>query len=139
MGLVSNILLGLLAFLAASAVLFLIVLYIRGAFRWRALLHIDHAIAPQDDRFADAIESLTKSLASEGQLIDFWDNAPTIQQARIDAINEAQSSIQFETFIMTPGKRAQDFAAAIARKASEGVAVQVLADSLGTRKMPSKY
>ncbi len=139
MALVSNLLIWTLAFIAAIAALFLIALYIRGAFRWRALLHIENAIAPQDDRFTLVLESLTKSLASEGQIVGFWDHAQAIQQARVEAIKSARSSIQFETFMMTPGQRSQDFAAAIAQKAAEGVTVQVLADAFGTRKIPDKY
>ncbi|MEL7330329.1 MAG: cardiolipin synthase B, partial [Cyanobacteria bacterium J06559_1] len=139
MSLIGNILLWVLISVAALAVLSLSILYIRGAFRWRAVLHIEHAIAPHDDRFIPAIKSLSKSLASEGQVVGFWDSAKAIQQARIEAIADARHSIQFETFMMTPGKRAQAFAAVIARKAAEGVVVQLLADSFGTRAMPSKY
>lgn len=118
---------------------FLLSLYIRGAFRWRPLLHIERAIAPTDPHFALTLKSLAGSMETTGRVVDFWGKAPEIQQARIAAIESAQFSIQFETFIMTPGKRAQDFAAALARKASEGVNVQVMVDSWGTRKLSEKY
>ena len=121
------------------AVGFLLSLYIRGAFRWRPLLEIENAIAPTDPRFVLTLKSLAESLATTGSVVDFWDKAPDIQRARIAAIESAQHSIQFETFIMTPGKRAQDFAAALARKAAEGVNVQVMVDSWGTRSLPEKY
>ncbi|MEL7332574.1 MAG: phosphatidylserine/phosphatidylglycerophosphate/cardiolipin synthase family protein [Cyanobacteria bacterium J06560_2] len=139
MRLIGDILLWALAATIALAVSFIIVLYIRGAFRWRDLLHVERAIAPQDNRFALAIKSLTKSIETQGQVVGFWDTAQTIQQARIEAINRAQQSIQFETFMMTPGKRSQDFASAIARKATEGINVQILVDSFGARAIPSKY
>ncbi|MGD1898801.1 MAG: phosphatidylserine/phosphatidylglycerophosphate/cardiolipin synthase family protein [Phormidesmis sp.] len=139
MRLVSNVMLWVFALLLGLIALFITILYIRGAFRWRALLHVDNAIAPQDDRFPQVIEGLSKSLSTQGQIVDFWDSAQDIQQARIDAINSAKTSIQFETFIMTPGQRAQAFAAAMARQAAEGGSVQILVDSFGTRQMPSKY
>ena len=129
---------GLITFAILSA-LFVISLYIRGAFRWRALMHVKRAIAPSEPHFSLAIESLTKSLQANGNVIDFWATAKEIQQARLSAIESATESIQFETYIMTPGQRAQDFAAAVSRKAVEGVYVQLLVDSVGTWKMPRKY
>ncbi|MGB3769295.1 MAG: phosphatidylserine/phosphatidylglycerophosphate/cardiolipin synthase family protein [Phormidesmis sp.] len=121
------------------AAVFLLSLYIRGAFRWRPLLRVEQAIAPTDPRFALTLKSLAGSMSTTGRVIEFWGRAPDIQNARIAAIESAQHSIQFETFIMTPGKRAQDFAAALARKASEGVNVQVMVDSWGTRSLSKKY
>lgn len=121
------------------AIIFLLSLYIRGAFRHRPLLCIEQAIAPTDPYFAQALKSLVQSIETTGSIVNFWDNASDIQQARIAAIERAQHSIQFETFIMTPGERAQDFAAALAQKAAEGVDVQVMVDSWGTRKLSSKY
>lgn len=123
----------------AFVIIFILSLYIRGAFRWRPLLRVERAIAPDDPRFPLTLKSLSNSLETTGQVTNFWDRASDIQQARIDAIKSAQHSIQFETFIMTPGKRAQDFAAAVAQKAAEGVSVQVMVDSWGTRSLSQKY
>lgn len=125
--------------LLALVVVFFISLYLRGAFRRRSLLNIEHAIEPTDPHFVQALKSLAQSQSTTGRVVDFWDQASEIQQARITAIQSAQHSIHFETFIMTPGKRAQDFAAAIAQKAAEGVSVQVMVDSWGTRSLPKKY
>ena len=139
MGLISTILLWLLAIALAITLLVLISLYIRGAFRWRPLVFIENAIAPTDDRFSLPITSLSKSIPTTGQIVGFWDTVQSIQQARLDAINSARYSIQFETFMMMPGRRAQDFAAAVSRKAAEGVDVQVMVDSMGARSVPDKY
>ena len=62
-----------------------------------------------------------------------------IQQARIDAIKKAKHTIDFETFFMTPGKRADDFAAALAEKASEGVEVKLVVDDYGTKDLDDRY
>ncbi|MEL7350596.1 MAG: phosphatidylserine/phosphatidylglycerophosphate/cardiolipin synthase family protein [Cyanobacteria bacterium J06560_5] len=139
MGLVVNVLVWSLGGVATLAAIFLLSLYIRGAFRWRSLMHIEGAIAPDDSRFALMVKSLSASLLSEGKIVGFWDTADSIQQARLAAIASAQRSIQFETFMMTPGLRAQDFAAALAQKAAEGVRVQILADGFGARSLPDKY
>ncbi|MEL6554455.1 MAG: phosphatidylserine/phosphatidylglycerophosphate/cardiolipin synthase family protein [Cyanobacteria bacterium J06621_11] len=139
MELISSILFWLITAVLTAIVLFVIVLYIRGAFRWRAIVHIENAIAPQSQDFLPALKSLSKSIETQGEIIDFWGTSAEIQQARIEAIENAQTSIQFETFIMTPGDRTQNLAAALSRKAHEGVNVQILIDSLGCRSMSSKY
>lgn len=129
-------LLGALVSIIAAA---FIILYIRGAFRWRSLFHIKQALSPSDPRFATVLKSLSGSLETQGTVSDFWDTADEIQQARLAAIARAERSIQFETFMMTPGKRADDFADALARKVTEGVRVQLLVDSWGTRTLKKKY
>ncbi|MBE9062507.1 phosphatidylserine/phosphatidylglycerophosphate/cardiolipin synthase family protein [cf. Phormidesmis sp. LEGE 11477] len=139
MSLVVDILLWVLIAAVTLVAALLIGLYIRGAFRWRPLFHIKQAIAPKHPHFPLILKSLTESLATHGQVIGFWDTAAEIQQARIEAINRARHSIQFETFMMTPGKRADNFADAIARKATEGVSIQLLVDTFGTRSLPRKY
>ncbi len=139
MGLIITIFQWLLIGLVVLVAIVLLSLYIRGAFRWRPPFHIDHAIAPKDPRFLLTARSLTKSLSSTGKMIGFWNTADDIQTARIAAINSAQQSIQFETFIMTPGRRVQDFAEALAHRAAEGIEVQLLVDSWGTRKLPMSY
>ncbi|EDX87032.1 Phospholipase D active site motif domain protein [Synechococcus sp. PCC 7335] len=139
MGLVINILLWLLLIAIAAVATLLVGLYIRGAFRWRPLFYVRQAIAPQHPQFPLILKSLTESLATHGQVVDFWDTAAEIQQARIEAIRRARHSIQFETFMMTPGKRTNDFAEEIARKAIEGVSVQLLVDTFGTRSLPRRY
>lgn len=139
MSLAVDVFIWLLAGILALAAILLLSLYIRGAFRWRPLVHIKNAIAPADPHFAIALKSVTESLATDGEIAEVWGDPPQIQQARIAAIERAKHSILFETFMMTPGKRAQDFANAIAQKASEGVKVQLLIDTFGAKKMPDKY
>ncbi len=129
-------------FLGAVLILIAVILvslYIRGAFRWRPLFHINRAIAPQDPRFSITLKSLTSSLEATGNVVDFWNTVDDIQQARLEAIARAQQRIQFETFMMTPGKRADAFADAIARKAVEGVSVQLLVDTYGARALEDSY
>ena len=139
MGIAVDALIWVLVAFAGLVALFVLSLYIRGAFRWRSLMHIKGALAPDKAGFPLMMTTLSDSLSTSGRVVDFWHTVKDIQQARIDAMLSAQRSIYFETFMMTPGQRAQDFAAAAARKANEGVTVQVLVDTLGARTIPDKY
>ncbi len=133
------LLVGFIAFIT----IILLGLYIRGAFRWRPLFKVERSLAPQDPRFLTVIKSLTGSHETTGHFVGFWHSADgsadDIQQARLNAIKSAQRSIQFETFMMTPGRRANDFADAIAQKAIEGVSIQMLVDQWGTRSLCDDY
>lgn len=126
-------------FVLCIIVLFLLSLYVRGAFRWRSLFYIKDAIDPAEPQFADMLTSMTESLKATGRVTDVWHSVDDIQAARLSAINSAQRSILFETFMMTPGKRSEAFADAIAKRAIEGVTVQLLVDDYGTRTLDSRY
>ena len=83
--------------------------YLRGAFRDRITYKVKHAPTPEDSRFPFTLASITNSFVTDGVITDFWNEADAIQQARLDAIKQAKYTIDFETFFMTPGKRADDF------------------------------
>lgn len=67
--------------------------------------------------------------------VDTLVNGDEIFPAMIDAIDRAQYSICFETFIYWSGEIGDRFAAALAGAAKRGVSVHVLLDWLGTRRM----
>lgn len=113
--------------------------YLRGAFRDRITYKVKHAPYPEDPQFPYTLASITNSFITNGVVTDFWNEAPAIQQARIDAIGKAKRTIDFETFFMTPGKRADDFAAALAERASEGVEIRLIVDDYGTKDMSDGY
>ncbi|MBE9046030.1 cardiolipin synthase B [Pleurocapsales cyanobacterium LEGE 10410] len=113
--------------------------YLRGAFRDRITYRIKHAPQPNEPQFPFTLASITNSFITKGVITDFWNEAPAIQQARLDAISKAQSSIDFETFFMTPGKRADDFAAALAERASAGVEIRLVVDHYGTKDISDLY
>ncbi|GAB4237091.1 MAG: phosphatidylserine/phosphatidylglycerophosphate/c ardiolipin synthase family protein [Elainellaceae cyanobacterium] len=120
-------------------VLILVSLYIRGAFRRRVRYRVKNTPSPNEARFPDILTSISNSLSTSGYTTGFWSTPAQIQQARLDAIQKAQRSIHFETFFMTPGKRANDFAAAVAERAAAGVEVLLLVDSYGSHTLSSKY
>lgn len=121
------------------ALIILISLYIRGTFRDRVEYKVKNPPTPGDPRFAIAQASVSNSLITSALITDVWHDSPTIHQVRLDAIKKAQHSIHFETFFVTPGHRANDFAAAIAERAAAGLDVKLLVDAYGSKKMSKKY
>ncbi|MBF2008312.1 MAG: phosphatidylserine/phosphatidylglycerophosphate/cardiolipin synthase family protein [Chlorogloeopsis fritschii C42_A2020_084] len=129
--------LGAIALIAGF--LFIVVFYFRGAFRDYIDYRAINVPSPDEHRFAVALGSLSNSLGTTGDVIGFWFEANEIQSARLEAIQSAKRCIHFETFFMTPGRRANDFAAAVAERAAAGVEVQLVVDHYGTKKLPAKY
>ncbi|MBE9167158.1 phosphatidylserine/phosphatidylglycerophosphate/cardiolipin synthase family protein [Pleurocapsales cyanobacterium LEGE 06147] len=113
--------------------------YLKGAWRDRIEYRVQHAPSPDESRFPHTLASITNSMITTGVVTGFWDEPPLIQQARLEAISKARHSIDFETFFMTPGRRANDFAAAIAERATAGVKIRLLIDSYGTKKIAKQY
>lgn len=113
--------------------------YLRGAFRDRLTYKVKHAPRPDEPQFPFTLASITNSFVTDGVITDFWNEPDKIQQARIDAISKAQHTIDFETFFMTPGKRADNFAVALAERASAGVEIRLVIDHYGTKNISDKY
>lgn len=124
--------------LTAIIIIFAI-LYFRGTFRDRVEYKVKNVPSPQDARFPLALASLSNSVITSGHSTNFWLESEQINAARLAAIRSAKHTIHFETFFMTPGRRANDFAAAIAEKAQSGVNVQVIVDKYGVKTLPQRY
>ena len=128
----------IIALLLLSLVIF-VGFYLRGAFREAILYKAKNAPRPDDPEYPFTLASITNSFITNGTVTDFWNEAGLIQQARLNAISKAQRTINFETFFMTPGKRADDFAAALAERASAGVEIRLVVDDYGTKDISDKY
>ncbi|EAW33546.1 phosphatidylserine/phosphatidylglycerophosphate/cardiolipin synthase family protein [Lyngbya sp. PCC 8106] len=120
-------------------IVILIVLYIQGVFRRRIHYKIFNFPSTDAPNFALTIASLSDSFINNAEVIKFWVKADEIQPARLNAIRNAQHRILFETYIMTPGERANAFATALIEKANAGVTVQVIVDSYGAKSVPERY
>jgi len=72
---------------------------------------------------------------TEGNWIDVLKNGCQIFPAMLDAIAEADRSIEFLTFIYWKGDIAIRFAEALAGRAKAGVTVRVLLDAFGAASM----
>jgi len=136
---IASILLWLFIALLILSLILTIGFYFRGAFRDRIKYKVKNPLKPDDPEFPLALASTTNSFISNGVVTNFWNQASDIQQARLDAIGQAQYTINFETFFMTPGKRADDFALALAERASAGVEVRLIVDHYGTKDISKQY
>ncbi|RUT05674.1 cardiolipin synthase B [Dulcicalothrix desertica PCC 7102] len=114
-------------------------LYLRGFFRQEPEYKITNIPNLQDNRFPLLVVSLSNALATSGRFTNFWIGADAIYKARLDAIRNARNSIRFETYYMTPGRRANKFAAALIERAKAGIKVQLLIDDFGTDSISDDY
>ncbi len=128
-GAILLVLLGLLVFL---------ILYLRGTFRNKIKYRMKEFPGLEDPNFA-FIAGLSTSLPTQARIADFWAEPEAIYAARLEAIRGAQETIHFETFFMTPGRRANEFAAALAAQAQAGVKIRFIADHFGILTLPKKY
>ncbi|MFW6312944.1 MAG: phospholipase D-like domain-containing protein [Spirochaetota bacterium] len=112
--------------------------YFCGSFRRIGKLNVI-GVAADSASFSSTVASFSDSQRTEGIAPRFWTDIDAIQNARLEAIRRARRLIQFETFIMTPGQRADAFAEALRERAAAGVKVQLLADNYGTRLLPDEY
>lgn len=119
--------------------LVLIVLYLRGTFRKRVQYKLRDVPNLDDLHFPLALMGISGSYITRGELIGYWFDIDSIYQARLEAIRRARRTIHFETFYITPGHRAEEFADALTERAQAGVEVLFIADSLGVIKMSQKY
>jgi cardiolipin synthase len=127
-----------LCLLIIIGLLLLLGVYLAGTFRPTQQYHLT-GIPPSQPHFLMTVASLSDSLITAGEACQFWSDIDAIQQARLNLIEQAEDLIQFETFKMTPGQRADAFAEALCRQAIAGVKVQVLADSYGAKDLPPAY
>ncbi|MBE9008658.1 cardiolipin synthase B [Pseudanabaenaceae cyanobacterium LEGE 13415] len=116
-----------------------LILYLRGVFEPKVKYCSDYRILLDDPNFLPLFVGFSQSLLTQAHISGFWSQPDQIYAVRIAAIRQAQHIIQFETFFMTPGTRANEFADALIERAIAGVRVEVLADHSGTLKMSSSY
>lgn len=130
---------GILAILGLGLIGLGGMLYLRGVLRVEADYAIANVPAFDDPKFDLTLVGLTNSSPTTGRMVGFWPEIDDIYAARMAAIDRAERLIQYETYFMTPGRRANAFADAIADRALAGVKVQLLLDHQGTEAMPDEY
>ena len=86
-------------------------------------------------RYRRALEGLTGVPATEGNIVEVLRNGDQIFPAMLQAINEAESTIDFATYVYWTGDIAVDFAKALCRRAKAGVRVRILLDAVGAQSM----
>ncbi|PSN12839.1 cardiolipin synthase B [filamentous cyanobacterium CCT1] len=129
--------------LVGALVLLLLVLisyaYLRGSFSRPSACTVENVPSLDDSRFALSLEGLANSADTTGHLVGFWSEIEDVYAARNAAITSAKHLIQYETYFMTPGRRADEFAEVVTDRALAGATVQLLLDHQGTKAIPEKY
>jgi cardiolipin synthase A/B len=91
----------------------------------------DHASVDRVDEIRRTLEGVIGVPATEGNRVDVLVNGDRIFPAMLDAIGEAERTIDFLTFVYWRGEIGTRFAKALSDKAQSGVRVRVLLDAWG--------
>ena len=86
-------------------------------------------------RFRRHLEGIIGTPATEGNRIDVLRNGDEIFPSMFEAVEAAERTIDFLTFVYWEGRIGEDLANRLCGRAKEGVRVRVLLDALGARTM----
>lgn len=117
----------------------LFVFYLRGTFRGRYFYHFENTPAADDPRFLRVLPGVSDSIDAPGRVTGFYATPGEIYRARLEALAAATESIYFETYYMTPGRRADDLAEVLLARARAGVIVRFIADAQGAAYVTPAY
>ncbi len=101
---------------------------------------IDERLRPEPDeatphRLRTAVESVLGNVFTEGNTVQVLRNGKEIFPAMLEAIRNAERSIDFVTFVYWKGSIATTFAEALSERARNGVRVRVVLDGFGSLPM----
>ncbi len=100
---------------------------------------LTHRFAVEDPQFLRSMGQLLGPAIVPGNRVTALQNGDQIFPAMLAAINSAQQSIAFETYIYWSGEIGQKFSDALCERARAGVKVHVMLDWLGTGKIDGKF
>ena len=89
--------------------------------------------------FVRQLEALASSRAVANTLIESLPNGVNFYEAEIQAIAQAQKSIDWVAYIFAKGEIAQRMVAALTERARAGVEVNLVIDAVGSFSMPKKF
>lgn len=84
-------------------------------------------------------QALTSNDLVAGNRVTLLENGPAIYGAMFNAVSHARRNINVETYILSDDGLGREFANLLIRKRSEGVAVNVIYDALGSRDTPRSF
>ena len=90
--------------------LLVFILYLRGTFHRKVKFRMKDIPGFNDPHFPLAMMGVSASVITSGNVENFWYEIDGIYAARLEAIRRARRTIHFETFFVTPGRRADEFA-----------------------------
>ena len=96
---------------------------------------IEHRYGICDPQFRLEMSVMLGPSITEGNRVLALQNGVEIFPAMLEAIRSATTSITFETFIYWSGEIGKEFTEALADRAREGIAVNVLLDWVGSMRM----
>ena len=99
---------------------------------------IQHRYAVSDPQFERELGVLLGPAILPGNHVRDYENGDEIFPAMLEAIREARTNINFETYIYWSGEVGKQFADTLSERARAGVAVNVLVDWVGAIKMDDK-
>jgi len=91
--------------------------------------------APGTPDFARLVEALTAAPLRQGNRVTVLRNGDEIFPAMLAAIQDAEKTVDFATYVYWTGSIAPRFAGALAERARAGVEVNVLLDAVGAARM----
>jgi cardiolipin synthase len=100
---------------------------------------VDQGTDEAGQRFRRTLEGVIGVPATEGNRIDVLRNGDEIFPAMLEAIEGAENTIDFLTFVYWEGSIGGEFARRLAERAAAGVRVRVLLDSWGANSMDSAW
>ena len=92
-------------------------------------------LAPASDGFVHVIQPTCHAVIQPGNRVELLTNGERFYPAMLGAIRAAQTSVNFEAYILYPGEVADAFVAALEERARAGVEVRVVLDSVGSSRM----
>jgi cardiolipin synthase len=87
------------------------------------------------ERLRGAVEGIAVGRFTKGNLVEVLKNGDEIFPAMLEALQRAQRSIEFVTFVYWKGDIARKMAETLADRARAGVRVRVVLDAFGSRLM----
>jgi cardiolipin synthase len=103
----------------------------------RAVRAAESTLDDKQQRLRRTLEVLTGTAFTEGNELTVLRNGDRIFPAMLEAIEKAERTVDFVTFVYWKGDIARQFAFALADAAARGVRVRVLIDALGGRLIDS--
>jgi cardiolipin synthase len=101
--------------------------------------NIDRLYSSDDPQFIRSMSLLLGPPVTSGNRYAVLLNGDEIFPSMLAGIQSAKETITFETFIYWSGEIGARFAAALSEKARSGVAVHILLDWVGCKKMDHRY
>jgi cardiolipin synthase A/B len=96
---------------------------------------IEHRFAISDPQFRREMSVMLGPAVITGNHVTALHNGEEIFPAMLDAIRDAQVSVNFETYIYWSGEIGEHFAGALSERAHAGIPVNVMIDWVGSIKM----